>query len=1611
MDDLPPPPDNYLDMPPPLPPPQLMDYDVGLPPPPPPPPEDYDDSPPSLPPPPDYDFPLTRPVSGQDLAQVHDILPPPPPPPQPPLHVKDDGQVWSAGSRDASHGSLNHCSEPDYESIGSRHSTSSSLTYLAPNGDNIGHLTTGLAGSTSSPRRENKQSPSGGGKIGQRSSSLSISGRMSMKGSDQGGPGSGWGPGESTKHRRISSASVAVYTHPFMMTCHADESLYGTISRASRRLSNDNHHHHSAVEAYGTIRRGQVKQRDSTLSLHRPDPSYPLNGTSTSNRDLRNVSWQPSHLTHGGSGSSIMSRSVSSGSLVATSSLASMPQEHLPVRGFLDKLKPVPSVVIGDVVSMSGERVTITDALSNVDVLDDLPLPDQQPVIEAQPCSVVYIANFDTNFEDRMAYVTGVAKYMEEAATHAELNKLLEEGEQHAVMLYTWRCCSRAIPQPKSNEQPNRVEIYEKTVRVLSDEVKKLTKFMNFQRKAIDVFCTQVKRLCHQEKRKDFVSEAYLLTLGKFINMFAVLDELKNMKSSVKNDYSTYRRAAQFLKVMSDTQSLQESQNLSMFLATQNKIRDTLKEKLTAIPSYEDLLCDVVNISVHMFENHMYLTPKEKQMLVKVMGFGLFLIDSDICNINKLDQKKKIKLDKIDKIFKNLEVVPLFGDMQIAPFNYIKRSKNFDSKMWPLCSASSISPQADLMCHLPRIREEHIKYISELARYSNEVITTYKETARTDAENKDIADLALRGLQLLSEWTSVVTELYSWKLLHPTDHHSNNHCPVDAEEYERATRYNYTDEEKFALIEVIAMIKGLQVLMARMETVFLDSIRRNIYQELQDFVQLTLRDPLRKAIKNKKELLRTILVSVRETSADWIKGIEPSEDPALKGKKDPDNGFEIKVLRRNVGPSSTQLYMVRTMLESLISDKSGGKKTLRKELDGQHLCQIDEFHKTSFFWTYLLNFSETLQFCCDLSQLWYREFYLEMTMGRRIQFPIEMSMPWILTDHILRTKDASMMECVLYPLDLYNDSAYYALTQFRKQFLYDEIEAEVNLCFDQFVFKLSEQVFAYYKHLAGSILLDKRFRSECSQHNMRIHYPPANRYETLLKQRHVQLLGRSIDLNKLICQRINASMHKSLEVAIARFEGADITSVVELEGLIEVNKLTHKLLSQLLVLDDFDAQLREANHNVLAPYGRTTLHVFWELNYDFLPNYCYNAATGRFVKAVVTTFAQPVQRDKPPNVAPYMVWGSKALNVAYTTIYSQYSGFLGPPHLRSIVRVLGYQGIAVVMQELLEIIHSLIQGNILQFTKTLLQAMPKQCKLPRYDYGSPGVLGYYHAQLNDIVQYPDARADLFHHFRELGNALLFCLLIEQSLTLEEVCDLLQAAPFQNILPRPYCKEGEKPETKQKRLEAKYAPLQIVANIERLGTAKQAMIAREGDLLTRERLCCGLSIFEVILTRIQSFLEDPIWHGSPPANGVMNVDECTEFHRLWSALQFVMCIPVGANNFTVEQLFGEGLNWAGCCMIVLLGQQRRFEALDFCYHILRVQKVDGKDEPIKGIQLKRMCDRIRRFQVLNSQIFAVLNKYLKTSDPDNMPVEHVRCFQPPIHQSLANQTYQRPDHLR
>lgn len=53
----------------------------------------------------------------------------------------------------------------------------------------------------------------------------------------------------------------------------------------------------------------------------------------------------------------------------------------------------------------------------------------------------------------------------------------------------------------------------------------------------------------------------------------------------------------------------------------------------------------------------------------------------------------------------------------------------------------------------------------------------------------------------------------------------------------------------------------------------------------------------------------SVLQAIRKTVCDWETGHEPFNDPALRGEKDPKSGFDIKVPRRAVGPSSTQVLV------------------------------------------------------------------------------------------------------------------------------------------------------------------------------------------------------------------------------------------------------------------------------------------------------------------------------------------------------------------------------------------------------------------------------------------------------------------------------------------------------------------------------------------------------------------------------------------------------------------------------------------------------------------------------------------------------------------------------
>ena len=273
-------------------------------------------------------------------------------------------------------------------------------------------------------------------------------------------------------------------------------------------------------------------------------------------------------------------------------------------------------------------------------------------------------------------------------------------------------------------------------------------------------------------------------------------------------------------------------------------------------------------------------------------------------------------------------------------------------------------------------------------------------------------------------------------------------------------------------------------------------------------------------------------------------------DPGTTDYKDYSRKLGVVVIKhppRVVSASYTQLYLLRAYLKH-ISHESAPLRQKKNMLSSAEMENIDvknfeTFYETSYYFNDLLNMNYTLQNAADFSTLWYREQFLEIT--KCIQFPIDLSLPWILIEHLLLNKDTQadvpMIENICYILDIYNDATQKSLYTYNQQHLYDEVEAEANLVLDQVIFILSDDIYSYYKSIASTLTVDKSLKHKLEELKQSPHLTVSNRrYELLGQQRHVRLLGRTINFNYLICQHILKKFTRDVETAIKKFESCSI---------------------------------------------------------------------------------------------------------------------------------------------------------------------------------------------------------------------------------------------------------------------------------------------------------------------------------------------------------------------------------------------------------------------------------------------------------------------------------------
>jgi hypothetical protein len=140
---------------------------------------------------------------------------------------------------------------------------------------------------------------------------------------------------------------------------------------------------------------------------------------------------------------------------------------------------------------------------------------------------------------------------------------------------------------------------------------------------------------------------------------------------------------------------------------------------------------------------------------------------------------------------------------------------------------------------------------------------------------------------------------------------------------------------------------------------------------------------------------------------------------------------------------------------------------------------------------------------------------------------------------------------------------------------------------EQLIVALSENSFEYYKNVSASNMLDKSYKSRLEEMRGEPFLTIGiQKFNGLIRQRNIPLLERSINLSAPIIQYAVRRIYNDIDIAIRIFESDDICCIIELEGLLDIIKETHRAISDQLEIVDYDLIFNEVNESILSTQGK-----------------------------------------------------------------------------------------------------------------------------------------------------------------------------------------------------------------------------------------------------------------------------------------------------------------------------------------------------------------------------------------------------------------------------------------
>uniref|UniRef100_A0A803KNN6 CYRIA/CYRIB Rac1 binding domain-containing protein n=1 Tax=Chenopodium quinoa TaxID=63459 RepID=A0A803KNN6_CHEQI len=1056
------------------------------------------------------------------------------------------------------------------------------------------------------------------------------------------------------------------------------------------------------------------------------------------------------------------------------------------------------------------------------------------------------------------------------------------------------KALNQLLPDSMKHSQ---AELYLETYQVLDLEMSRLREIQRWQASAASKLAADMQRFSRPERRINGPTVTHLWSMLKLLDVLVQLDHLKNAKASIPNDFSWYKRTFTQVSVQwQDTDSMREElDDLQIFLSTRWAILLNLHVEMFRVNKYpeiykllflqikifrnlvdsvEDILQALIVFTVESLELDFALLFPDRHVLLRVLPVLVVLATTSEKDTEAL--YKRVKINRLIGIFKSDPVIPAFPDLHLSPAAIMKELSSYFPKFVSQARLLALPAPHELQ---PREAQEY------------PFIALLNHISAIRAEHDDFT------VRFASSINQVV-------------------------------RYNYSAEERRALVELVGYVKSIGSMMQRCDTLVADALWETIHAEVQDFVQNTLATMLRTTFRRKKDLSR-ILSDMRTLSADWMANTSKQENdlPSLQQEGEESKGSYL--YPRPAAPTAAQVHCLQFLIYEVVSGgnlrKPGGLfSNTGSDIPAEDLKQLETFFYKLGFFLHVLDYSVTIATLTDLGFLWFREFYLETS--RVIQFPIECSLPWMLVDYVLESQNAGLFESVVMPFDIYNDASQQALTVLKQRFLYDEIEAE--------------------------------------------------------------LLGRSIDLRCLISQRMNKAFRENLEFLFDRFESQDICAIVELENLVNILKHAHKLLSEDLTIDSFSLIFSEMQENIsLVSYSSRLAYQIWtEMQNDFLPNFILCNTTQRFVRSPKSSSAR-VQKPSMPYAKPNFYCGNQDLNSAHQSFTRLHNGFFGMPHMFSIVRLLGTRSLPWLIRALLDHISNKISSLEAMITG-LQEALPKSIGLLPFDGGVTGCMRHIKEKLNWTSK-AELKQEVLQGIKEIGSTLYWMGLLDIVLREVDTTRFMQLAPWLGFIPNADGQillsqgEGESPVVNL----MKSTTTAIVSNpncsnpTSFYTMSKQAEAA---DLLYKANMNTG-SVLEYALAFTSAALDKYCskWSATPKT-GFIDITTSKDFYRIFSGLQIVSDVQLqehleesvqGVPNS--REMLGDSVAWGSCTLIYLLGQQLHFELFDFSYQVLNAAEVEVTEltlmhKNVQGIQgWEPLIEAMKKARRLNNHVFSML----------------------------------------